>query len=100
MGSIITPPHLDYRAALHDGKTANMFINAIFSSLTLPWLIPVIYLCKIKGLITLSYPGVTKRVATVTQSSRRGQGPAALNVYNSYLPGKGDTMIKKVVHPW
>ena len=82
------------------GRQPTCFVNALFSSLTLPWLIPVIYLCKIKGLITLSYPGVTKRVATVIQSSRRGQGPAALNVNNSYLPGKGDTMIKKVVHPW
>ena len=24
---------------------------------------------------------------------------ASRNVYNSYLPGRGDTMIKKVVHP-
>ena len=24
----------------------------------------------------------------------------SLDVNNSYLPGRGDTMIKKVVHPW
>ena len=40
-----------------------------------------------------------KRFATLTQSSTRGHGHGALNVYFSYLPGRGDTMIKKVVHP-
>ena len=35
----------------------------------------------------------------VTHMSTRGSVWTALPVYNSYLPGKGDTMINKVVHP-
>ena len=36
---------------------------------------------------------------TVSQGAEPGNGHPLSDSSNSYLPGRGDTMIKKVVHP-
>ena len=38
-------------------------------------------------------------VSTVSHDGLCGNQSPVCDVYNSYLPGRGDTMIKKVVHP-
>lgn len=38
-------------------------------------------------------------IGTVSQGAEPGNGHPVSDCSNSYLPGRGDTMIKKVVHP-
>ena len=38
-------------------------------------------------------------VSTISQRGVSVKDSPDSDVYNSYLPGRGDTMIKKVVHP-
>lgn len=43
--------------------------------------------------------GVVKWRLTMVENDVAFSNSSRGNVYNSYLPGRGDTMIRKVVHP-